>query len=46
MKNIVPNEKMELNPKKFKEMIDFRKDTTVIPAIKVNDCVHVSLNEY
>ena len=40
VKTFVENEKMELNAKKCKEMIiDFRKDGTVIPAMKINDCV-------
>ena len=37
VKTFAENEKMELNAKKCKEMIiDFRKDGTVIPAIKIN----------
>ena len=40
VKTFAENEKMELNAKKCKEMIiDFRKDGTVIPAMKINDCV-------
>ena len=47
VKNIAENEKMELNPKKCKEMlIDFRKDRTVIPAIKINDCVLEKVSSY
>ena len=38
---------MELNPKKCKEMlIDFRKDRTVIPAIKINACVLERVSSY
>ena len=37
VKTFAENEKMELNAKKCKEMIiDFRKDGTVIPAMKIN----------
>ena len=40
VKTFAENEKMELNAKKCKEtIIDFRKDGTVIPAMKINDCV-------
>ena len=47
VKNIAENEKMELNPKKCKEMlIDFRKDRTVIPAIKINDRVLEKVSSY
>ena len=37
VKTFAEHEKMELNAKKCKEMIiDFRKDGTVIPAMKIN----------
>ena len=39
-KDFAENEKMEFTKKKFKEMlIDFRKDRTIIPAIKIYLCV-------
>ena len=47
VKTFAENEKMELNAKKCKEMIiDFRKDGTVIPAMKINDCVLERVSSY
>ena len=47
VKTFAENEKMVLNAKKCKEMIiDFRKDRTVIPAIKINDCVLERVSSY
>ncbi len=40
VRNFAENDKMELNLRKCKEMmIDFRRDGSVIPVIKVNDCI-------
>ena len=47
VKTFAENEKMVLNAKKCKEMIiDFRKDRTVIPAMKINDCVLERVSSY
>jgi hypothetical protein len=47
VQNFAEKERIELNPKKCKEMIlDFRKDKTVISAIKVNSCPLERVSSY
>ncbi|XP_028418283.1 uncharacterized protein LOC114543542 [Dendronephthya gigantea] len=47
VKNFAEIERMELNPKKCKEMIiDFRKDRTAIPATEVDECILERVSSY
>jgi hypothetical protein len=47
VQNFAETERMELNPKKCKEMIlDFRKNKTVIPATKVTGCTLERVSSY
>ena len=47
VKNFAENEKIKLNPIMCNEMtIEFRKDRTVIPAIKINYCVLERVSSY